>query len=209
MKKIACVGDSITWGFTLLRREKHSYPAVLQELLGEGWEVHNFGFNDSTARVDSEIPYIKRKVFKKSHEIEPDIVLIMLGSNDTKQINWDPDKFREGYCRIVDSYLEMEHKPAVCLMTPPRIFRKLDLKPLMLHNSTLKNKVIPIIKEVAAERGLNVIELHPILKSRQLYTDGIHPNREGAKMLAEAVYKALLSSELHGLIQSDHTLEAD
>ena len=191
MKRIACVGDSITWGFTLLNRGKYSYPAVLQSLLGDDWEVHNFGFNDSTARADSEVPYIKRKVFKKSQEINPDIVLIMLGSNDTKQINWDPDKFREGYCRIVDTYLKLEHKPRVYLMTPPRIFHKLDLKPLMLHNSTLKNKVIPIIKEVAEERDLTVIELHPVLKSRKFYTDGIHPNKDGAKMLAETVYKSL------------------
>lgn len=191
MTKIACVGDSITWGFTLLKRNKHSYPAVLQSLLGDDYQVYNFGFNDSTAREDSEVPYIKRKVFQRAHEIQPDIVLIMLGSNDTKEINWNEEKFREGYTKIVDTFLNMEHRPKVYLMTPPRIFRKLDLKPLMLHNSVLKNKIIPIIKEIAAEKALDVIELHPILKSRGYYTDGIHPDKEGARMLAEAVYQAL------------------
>ena len=46
MKKVACGGDSITWGFTIIHPAKHGYPAVLQHLLGDGYEVRNFGYND-------------------------------------------------------------------------------------------------------------------------------------------------------------------
>ena len=103
MKKLACVGDSITWGFTIVNRGKYSYPAVLQQLLGEGFEVRNFGHNDAAARFDADTPYVSKKAYRDSLAWEPDIVLLMLGTNDTKPWNWNPGIFREDYLRLVKS----------------------------------------------------------------------------------------------------------
>ena len=66
MKKIACIGDSITWGFTIINRRKHSYPALLQQRLGPDYEVRNFGYNDASARFDADTPYVKKAAYKKS-----------------------------------------------------------------------------------------------------------------------------------------------
>lgn len=87
MKRIACVGDSITWGFTIVNRRKYSYPALLQQRLGADYEVRNFGQNDAAARFDADTPYVKKRVFQESLDWNPDIVLLMLGSNDTKKRN--------------------------------------------------------------------------------------------------------------------------
>ena len=89
MIKVACIGDSITWGFTLLNPWKQSYPALLQDKLGGGYEVRNYGYNDASARFDADTPYVKKRVYRESLAWHPDIVLLMLGTNDTKTRNWD------------------------------------------------------------------------------------------------------------------------
>lgn len=35
MTRMACIGDSITWGFTLLNPSRQSNPALLQQMLAE------------------------------------------------------------------------------------------------------------------------------------------------------------------------------
>lgn len=109
--KVACIGDSITWGFTLLNPWTQSYPALLQRLLGEGYEVRNFGYNDASVRFDADMPYVCKGVYRKSLEWNPDIVLIMLGSNDTKKRNWDPDVFRRDYRELMESYRSLPSRP--------------------------------------------------------------------------------------------------
>ena len=203
MIKIACIGDSITWGFTIIRRSKYSYPAVLGELLNsesQEFEVNNYGYNDSTARMDSEVPYVKKRVFTNAQKFLPDIAIIMLGSNDTKRINWDPEKFREGYSKIVDTFTELGAK--VYLMTPPPILNKIEIKEgveisridpsiISLNDQTLDEGVIPIIKELAREKGLPVIDINSAIGEVEQFNDGIHPNREGAEIIARTVYERL------------------
>jgi len=50
MIKVACIGDSITSGFTLLNPRRDSYPSLLQNMLGDGYEVRNFGVLDAASR---------------------------------------------------------------------------------------------------------------------------------------------------------------
>ena len=93
MIKIACIGDSITWGFTIIRRSKYSYPAVLGELLNsesQEFEVNNYGYNDSTARMDSEVPYVKKRELTNRQKYNTEIAIRKLRSIDTLRINWDP-----------------------------------------------------------------------------------------------------------------------
>ncbi len=123
MIKVACIGDSITSGFTLLNPRRDSYPAVLQKMLGGDYEVRNFGVLDAAARFDADTPYVRKKAYRKSIEWNPDIVLIMLGSNDTKRRNWDPEIFRRDYRKIVSSYMELPTRPRVYLIAPIQIFR--------------------------------------------------------------------------------------
>ncbi len=35
--RVACVGNSVTYGYLLPEREKNCYPQRLQEMLGEGY----------------------------------------------------------------------------------------------------------------------------------------------------------------------------
>ena len=189
MKKVACVGDSITWGFTIVNRSKYSYPAVLQQLLGDGFEVRNFGHNDAAARFDAETPYVSKKAYRDSLAWEPDIVLLMLGTNDTKPWNWNPGIFREDYLRVVESYLALPSHPQVVLVAPIRIFKTIPV--MFLNPDVLEEGVRPAIRDIAAQLHLQLVDLYNLFDSARFCRDGVHPQRDGARLLAEALHKAV------------------
>ena len=190
MIKVACIGDSITWGFTLLTPRKQSYPALLQEMLGPGYEVRNFGHNDASARFDADTPYVKKKEYRESLAWNPDVVLLMLGTNDTKRRNWDPDIFRRDYRAIVESYQDLPSRPRVVLIAPIQIFLLGGLAIMGLYPETMEQGVRPAIREIASEKGLRLIDLHDLFTDSSFMMDGVHPQRPGARKLAEAIFSA-------------------
>lgn len=189
MIRVACIGDSITWGFTLLNPWRQSYPALLQEKLGPGYEVRNFGYNDAAARFDADTPYVSKRAYRESLAWNPDIVLLMLGTNDTKPWNWNPGIFREDYLRLVKSYLALPSHPRVVLVAPIRIFRVLPV--MALRPDVLEEGVRPAIRDIAAQLHLQLVDLCDLFDSARFCRDGIHPQREGARLLAEALHKAV------------------
>lgn len=191
MIRVACIGDSITWGFTLLSRRSTSYPAVLRQLLGPEYEVKNYGYNDASARFDADTPYVSKKAYTRSLEWNPDIVLLMLGTNDTKRCNWDPAVFRRDYRRLVESYLELPSKPRVILIAPIRIFQPLHIPLLGLYSETMEHGVRPAIREIASDMGLELVDLVDLFPDSKYMMDGVHPQATGARMLAEAIHSAI------------------
>ena len=191
MKRIACVGDSITWGFTIVNRRKYSYPALLQQQLGDEYEVRNFGYNDAAARFDADTPYVKKHVYQDSLAWNPDVVLLMLGSNDTKKRNWDPEIFRRDYKQIVQSYLKLPSEPRVILITPIQVHRVMGIPLLGLYPETMEEGVRPAIHEIAKETGLEIVDLKDLFPDTKYCKDGVHPQREGARKLEEAIYSRI------------------
>lgn len=195
MVKIACVGDSITWGFTILRRHKDSYPAVLQHLLGSGFKVRNFGVNNACANFGGDLPYGRLRPFRRALLFKPDIVVIMLGTNDSKRFNFERGHFLSGYESIVDSFVSQENKPKVYLTTPPPVFSSFGLDAFTLNNDLLNSDIIPAIRATAADKGLGLIEINPVIQDKELTNDGVHPNKDGARLIAETVFNYLKQGE--------------
>ena len=191
MKKVACIGDSITWGFTLLRRRKQSYPVLMGEMLGPDYEVRNFGCNDAAARFDADTPYVRRKVYRDSLAWEPDIVLLMLGTNDTKSQNWNQEIFERDYRRLVESYLELPSHPRVILIAPIRIFRSLAMPLITPQSEPLETGVRPTIHRIAKELHLELVDLYDLFSDLTYCMDGLHPQAAGARMLAEAIHSRI------------------
>ncbi|MBR1434639.1 MAG: hypothetical protein IJ584_05985 [Bacteroidales bacterium] len=193
MKRVACIGDSITWGFTLLNPWKQSYPALLQGLLGEGYEVRNFGYNDASARFDADTPYVRKGVYRKSLDWNPDVVLLMLGTNDTKKRNWDPAVFRKDYRRLVESYRSLPSNPRIVLIAPIRIFLVKGISLLGVYPDTMETGVRPAILEIGQEMGRQVVDLVDVFQDSSLCLDGVHPQREGTRMIAEKIYESVFA----------------
>ena len=198
MKRVACIGDSITWGFTLLNPWKQSYPALLQQMVGEEYEVRNFGYNDASARFDADTPYVRKEVYRKSLAWNPDLVLLMLGTNDTKKRNWDPDIFRRDYRRLVESYLALPSSPRVVLIAPIPISLIKGVALLGVYPGPLETGVRPAVHEIGKEMGLQVVDLVDVFHGGSYCIDGVHPQREGTRLMAERIYQEVFGqNETH------------
>ena len=127
--KVACVGNSITYGAYIEDREHNSYPSQLQRYLGDGFQVRNFGVNGATALRRGDKPYVGLKAYEESKSFQPDIVLIKLGTNDTKPWNWKyKEEYMDDYQSLIDSYRQLDSHPRIILLTPVRCFLPEDGK---------------------------------------------------------------------------------
>ncbi|MCD7964104.1 MAG: GDSL-type esterase/lipase family protein [Rikenellaceae bacterium] len=159
--KVACVGNSITAGSGVENRATQSYPAVLQQLLGERYEVVNFGLGGRTLLYNGDRPYVNEKRFQESLEFNPDIVIIKLGTNDSKVKNWNDHgvEFEGDLRNFIDRYSALESSPEIYLCFPIWAARG----SFYIQESVIASEIIPIISRVAAEKGVKVIDLHTTL----------------------------------------------
>ncbi len=193
--RVTCAGDSITYGSGVLKsKEIDSYPAQLQTRLGTSYLVSNFGLRNATASPNGDLPYIDSDEYKDSLESEPDVVVLMLGTNDAKRFNWDQNSYEKGLETLVKSYQDLPSKPVVYLMRSPYCF-PIDKSGEMEYNINEKVvyfKLAPSIEKVAEKTGVEVIDLFTITQNKEdLYTDGVHFNVEGYSVISDAVYDVI------------------
>lgn len=193
--KVACVGDSITYGCTVKNRSKNNYPAVLGRMLGDKYCVNNFGYTNRTAIKDADYPYTKETLYQQSLDFKPDVVVIMLGSNDTKKNNWNKEKFTKDYCEILDSYLNSASKPEVYLLVPTPFFEIRGKVMWQLRKDIMIHEVYPAIKKIASDKSIHLIDMSKSFENRrELFSDGVHPNSKGSKKFAEIVFESIKQS---------------
>lgn len=187
--RVACVGDSLTYGAGVEAREKNNYPAVLGRLLGERYRTRNFGVNGATLLRKGDKPWWNLPEFKAASAFDPRIVVIMLGSNDTKPGNWTHQgDFARDYGDLLDHFLKLPSKPAVWVCLPVPVYETR----WGINEPTLRDGVLPLIARVAAEKGVPVIDLHTALSgASELFPDRVHPNAEGAARMARVIQAAI------------------
>ena len=191
--RVTCVGDSLTYGSGVIKtRELDSYPAKLQTKLGTSHIVSNYGLRNATASASGDLPYIDSDEYKQSLESEPDIVILMLGTNDSKTYNWDADAYEKGLKELVESYKALDTNPTVYLMRCPYCY-SLDGSAIASYDiqpQVVESKVASIIEKVAGDTEVNLIDLYtPTIGKLDLYTDGIHFNADGYELIADETYK--------------------
>ena len=188
-KKVACLGDSITFGARVKNRGQNSYPAQLQKLLGDNFIVKNFGVNGCTLLKKGDKPVWKLSSLKNTKSFKPDIVIIKLGTNDTKPQNWKHSKdFKSDLIALVKELQALESKPKIFLCKPVPVYQTR----WGINDKTVKEGVIPIVEAVAKEMKLGLIDLYTVLSNKpELFPDKVHPNGKGAGIMAETVMKAI------------------
>lgn len=191
--KIACIGNSITYGANISNREKNCYPAQLEAYLGEGYEVRNFGVNASTALAKGNHPYKDTDAYKEVFSYQPEILFVKLGTNDTKAENWKyKSEFRTDYQALIDRFQQMDSHPRIILLTPVRCF--LPITPTAINEDAIAKEVIPMIEQLAWENQLEIIDLHHLFSDKceqYLLPDQLHPSSIGAGMIAKKLYQYL------------------
>lgn len=185
--RVTCIGDSITQGAGAAKGK--SYPAQLQELLGSSWEVGNFGVSGRTLLKKGDFPYWKEQAYQKALGFRPDVVIIMLGTNDTKPQNWKHEtEFVADYTELVKSFLALESKPRVYVCRPCPVPEPGNFG----INETNLKEAIKRIDRLAADLKLGTIDMHAALAAKpELLPDRVHPNTAGAGEMAKAAYTAL------------------
>lgn len=190
--RVACIGNSITYGLTLADPATESYPARLQQMLGEDYEVGNFGKSGTTLLRHGHRPYVAQEEWQRAKAFKPDIAVIHLGVNDTDPRNWPyyRDEFVADYLAIIDTLRQIN---------PACDIRVALLSPITHRHPRFKSgtrdwqrEISEAIAAVARIAKVGVVDFHkPLYAYPQLIPDAVHPNSEGQKKLASAVYAAL------------------
>lgn len=188
-KKVACVGNSITENSALPLAEK--YPSVLQHLLGDDYEVRNYGIGGRTMLKNGNHPYWIEKRYQEVLDWNPDIVIIKMGTNDGKPGNWKyKNEFEDNYTEFVHSFQALPNHPQVFICYPIPTFPGNFLP---VSDSLITQEMIPIIKSVAKKTKSTIIDLHKPFEGREDFVyDKVHPNVKGAAVMARVVAKAIL-----------------
>ena len=193
--KISCVGDSLTYGSGVLKtRDTDAYPAQLQIKMGTDHLVSNFGLRNATASASGDLPYVESEEYQQSLKSKPDIVVLMLGTNDTKTYNWNASDYEAGLKELVESYQQLDTKPTVYLMRSPYCYSLdgSDVAEYDIQPAVVSDELGGIVDKVAAETGVVVIDLYSVTEGQdELYTDGIHFNAKGYELIADEVYSNL------------------
>jgi acyl-CoA thioesterase I len=183
--KIACVGDSITFGAAIKDRKKNSYPAQIALLLGTKAIVKNFGVNSATLLKKGDKPYWKLKQYKAALAFSPDIVVIKLGTNDSKPRNWKHKaEYTANYIELIQSFQKLPSQPKVWICYPVPAYPGR----WGITDKVMKEEVIPLIDDVAKASKVDIIDLYKALSGKkELFPDSVHPNAAGAKIMAETI----------------------
>lgn len=193
--RITCAGDSLTYGSGVLKtREVDSYPSQLQKKLGTDCLVSNYGLRNATASATGDLPYVESEQYKESLKSKPDVVVLMLGTNDTKTYNWNADEYKSGLTDLVKSYQALDSQPKVYLMRSPYCFpiNGNEHAEYEVQETIVNGELGDIITAVANETGATLIDLYSVTENKEeLYTDGIHFKAEGYTLIADTVFDAI------------------
>ncbi|PVX44519.1 sialate O-acetylesterase [Flavobacterium sp. 103] len=187
--KVACIGDSVTAGYLLANPVTDSYPSQLQIMMGNNYEVKNFGHSGATLLKKGHTPYYKTKECADAIAFAPDIAIIHLGLNDTDPRNWPnyKEEFDADYAWLLDTLKKQNPKVKlyICRMTP--IFNEHPR-----FKSGTRDwfwEIQAHIERIAKVNQVGLIDLHEKLYNRpDLFPDALHPVKEGAAILAQTVY---------------------
>ncbi len=190
--RVACIGNSITYGSTLSDPARDSYPAQLALLLGDGYEVGNFGRPGATLLNNGHNPYMASEEWERAKAFRPDVAIVHLGVNDTDPRNWPyfNRAFKTDYLSLIDTLRQINPDVKIYIA---------NLSPLLSSHwrfrsgtRVWRDKIREEIRQIAAESGCTLIDFDTPLHDRHnLIHDSIHPNEEGAKLLADYVYGAI------------------
>ncbi len=191
---VACIGNSITWGSKLLDRDTESYPSRLAVQLGGDYTVVNYGTGGRTLLQNTELPYIVSQQHAYSIATPHDIVIILLGTNDSAENNWiEKEHFKEDYYDLIDDYQNYpgNDDPIFILGLPPPVFDESSGH----RNAPIVDEIIPKIKQIANELDLTIADFYNALSGKpELFIDGVHPNAVGTVIMAEVAYDAILKA---------------
>jgi lysophospholipase L1-like esterase len=196
--KVACIGNSITaYRSSYPIIDANSYPVQLRIVLGSSYGVANFGISGTTMLKNGDNTYWDELAFHDALAYQPDIVTIMLGTNDSKPQNWDPygeAEFIPDYNAMIDTLLLMvDPDPEIYLCLPTPAFSSV----YSIRDSVIYNSIVPKILQIAGDRSLPIIDFYTHFTGKgELFYDGVHPTLNGLWEMTKFMYKILTGDSI-------------
>ena len=188
--RVACIGNSITDGSGIFMRDIFGYPAQLQKKLGNGYLVKNFGIGGRTMLQKGDYPYMKEQAWRDAQGFLPDIVIIKLGTNDSKPKNWQyGNEFATDMQSMLDTLKALPTHPRIIMTTPIPALNALGT----IDKEALTNEICPLVRALAQKNKCELIDFQTLFQPTEgmMSSDGIHPTKKGAGQMAEIVFQTI------------------
>ncbi len=206
--RIACLGNSITYGSGLSNPTEECYPAKLQDMLteiyGDTCIVENFAVSGRTMLKHGDYPLWNESQMEDAVNFAPNICLILLGTNDSKPQNWDSyeDEFIGDYISMIDTFLNRNPATDFIVCYPPPAFEIV----WGIRDSVIVHGVIPAIDSVLKMREAILVDFYnPLIDSVSLFPDYIHPGVEGSVVMADIVMDKILETQIVHNVDTSYT----
>jgi lysophospholipase L1-like esterase len=187
-RRIACIGDSITFGAGVAQtRKEHAWTFVWNRALGDAFQVLNYGVSGATLQKEGDFPYHKVGFLKRLEKDASELILLMLGTNDAKPYNWNEKRFFREYEAMIQDLTRKSRDCRLVLMAPPRAFpdEKTGIVGYDIDPGPIEGSIRNTVFSLGEKYGLQVIDLFSLTKDHpEYFDDGVHPNAEGNRVIA-------------------------
>jgi lysophospholipase L1-like esterase len=188
--RIACIGNSITEGGA--GNHVNSWPIQLRDMLGEGYYTENLGVAGTTMSKSGDSPWWNKPQYDYTFDLNPDIVVIKLGTNDSKGGNWKPVNFEADYIELISQFRAMPSHPTIYMATPAKAYSSA----YNINDEVIFRQIIPIMQQIAFEHAVHLIDMYNTTSYMPLnFPDGIHPNFEGTKIIAQKAKENIIKAK--------------
>ena len=194
-RRIACIGDSITFGAGVARtRKTDAWTFLWGKSLGSGFQVLNYGVSGATLQLEGDFPYWKVGYLKRLEKAQPELMLLMLGTNDAKPFNWDEGRYAREYEELVRELRDKPWPHRLVLMAPPKAFpeEQSGVIPFDIKNEPIRDSIRPLVFSLGEKYDLQVIDLYALTEEHpEYFGDGVHPNELGNRVIAEHLQREI------------------
>ncbi len=191
---IVCLGDSITFGYKLEDPVHQSFPGQIDEQAQGHWKILNCGVNGATVLDKGDIPISTQKAYQRAIKAKSDVIILMLGTNDTKHHNFQfRNEFVDDYVKLVKTLQGLPSYPYVIACSIPPVFENYP-NGLTTEREKEINK---LIRKAVTASEVDFLDIYTALsENRAYFIDGVHPNARGAKAIATLVYNKIVTLQI-------------
>lgn len=198
---IVTLGDSITYGSGVKdTRKTDTWEYKLERRLAGAWQVLNYGVSGATLQDEGDCPYwLGEKRFPQAAlALNPEIVILMLGTNDSKPHNWNRERYEAQLNQRVKELRATASVKRLILLCPPFCCPVDGAEDVAfdIKNETIRDEIRPIVKQCAADNQVECVDLYALTEGHpEMFVDGVHPNSLGNFFIAKHLHEYLTKSE--------------
>ncbi|MFT3751562.1 MAG: SGNH/GDSL hydrolase family protein [Paludibacter sp.] len=191
--KVGCVGDSNTYGAEATDRTRYAWPVQIRSMLGSKYETRNFGVNGALMMSDKTDAWKNKTAYSDNKAYDPDKIVIALGTNDSKDGYWNAATFKNSYINLINEFKGYSAAPEIYMAIPIKAYSST----WAINDQTIREQVIPTMKEISKEMGLPLIDLYAVTNNiaSLMAADGIHPKDEGLGIMARKIADIMLAEK--------------